>query len=383
LSPAGAPWRPLFFDVVPDSGVSGIAAAQDGTIPAGLMPHAPMIRNVVIRGDGVAARCCAHLLNRGGFRVGLQRIDRPRVPAIMLGDTAAALIRDVFDLPGLFEERPRITGRVVAWGEGERARLLPHSAVVVSEEELLDGLGLSGEHVYSAEFAPDFTIYASGTLPLAVTQRSFGSRRASAARVSLAGAEPSASEPSASYIESLESGWLFLVPRGSASAWLLAIGDQLERQLARSRIIAPLIDSMALVSGEFPASPRIAVPLCGPGWLACGSAGLAFDPICGDGTAQAVREAILACAVIRAISNGGDADSLLAHYETRLLAGMQRHLGLCSEFYRSGGEGLWWKAELQSLWEGFQWCSAKRAAAPEARYTLRDFELERRTPTMI
>jgi flavin-dependent dehydrogenase len=66
---------------------------------------------------------------------------------------------------------------------------------------------------------------------------------------------------------------------------------------------------------EFSASPRIPAPLCGPGWLACGSAAMGFDPICGDGTAHAVREAILALAVIR----GGD-HGMPAHYEARLTA---------------------------------------------------------------
>jgi hypothetical protein len=342
-----------------------------------LHPGAPIFSNVLIRGDGVAARCCAHLLRRSGFRVALQRIDRPRVPAIMIGDAAVALIRDVFDLPSLFEDSPRITGRTVLWGAGAEASPLPHSAVVLPEEALLESFVLPSEDDTPADFAPDFTIYASGPLPFSATQRSFGSRRASAARVSLAGATPAAA-----YIESLDSGWLFLVPNAPDSAWLLAIGASLESQLADSRVIGPLRTSLELSAGEFSACPRTALPLYGPGWLACGTAALAFDPICGDGTAQAVREAILASAVIRAIAKGGDRDSLMTHYETRLLAGMQRHLSLCAGFYQSGGSGPWWKAELQSLWEGFQWCSEKLAEAPEPRYMLRDFELEPRTPTM-
>jgi hypothetical protein len=51
---------------------------------------------------------------------------------------------------------------------------------------------------------------------------------------------------------------------------------------------------------------------------------MAFDPIYGDGTAHAVREAILAAAVVRAISAGGDAAEPLRHYEARLMLGFQR-----------------------------------------------------------
>ena len=74
-------------------------------------------------------------------------------------------------------------------------------------------------------------------------------------------------------------------------------------------------------------------PLGANSWLACGTAAMAFDPICGDGTAHAIREAILAAAVIRALANGGPADELLAHYEARLTAGFHRHLTLCRQFY--------------------------------------------------
>lgn len=105
---------------------------------------------------------------------------------------------------------------------------------------------------------------------------------------------------------------------------------------------------------------------------------MAFDPICGDGTAQAIREAILASAVIRAITNGGDRSSLLSHYETLLTGAIRRHLARCTEFYRTGGSGPWWQTELSSLADGYRWCSLKLANAGEPRYQLRGFELTAR-----
>ena len=92
--------------------------------------------------------------------------------------------------------------------------------------------------------------------------------------------------------------------------WLLAVGAPAEALLAKSRVIAHEIAEMGASSGEFPAYARIASPLCAPGWLACGTAAMAFDPICGDGTAHAIREAILASAVIRALANGGSTERL-------------------------------------------------------------------------
>jgi hypothetical protein len=95
-----------------------------------------------------------------------------------------------------------------------------------------------------------------------------------------------------------------------------------------------------------------------------------FDPICGDGTGNAVREGILAAAVVRA---AGDPDDLRAHYTARIVAGFRRHLELCREYYRTGGTGAWWRHELEALDRGIAWCGVD----PEFHYRLNGFELER------
>jgi len=179
------------------------------------------------------------------------------------------------------------------------------------------------------------------------------------------------SDPGACWIESLDEGWLFLVP-----GWLLSVGAPAETLLGRSRVVVAEIAGRGSSSGEFAAYARITSPLCAPGWLACGTAAMAFDPICGDGTAHAVREAILASAVIRALANGGSVEDLLAHYEARLTGGLQRHLRLCRSFYLSGGTGALWTSELEAIERGIQWSDAKLGAYTGFRYQLRGFELE-------
>src|SRR5579863_8404443 len=273
---------------------------------------------VAIRGDGVAAYCCAHLLNQAGFHVTLEPVDRPRLPVIMLSEHALALIRDVFNNPGLFQNEPRIRKRVVAWGHNSKPAQLDHSAVVASEELLLENLRPNlTHHDEPGSPAPAWTIFASRPLPTPATEHHFGSRMASAVPVTLS----RASDPSACWIESLEHGWLFLIPNSPTTAWLLAVGDAPDVLLEQSSVVSPQIHDSAPAAGEFPAHPRIVSPICAPGWLACGTAAMAFDPICGDGTAHAVREAILAAAVIRALAAGGNTGELFSHYEARLTAG--------------------------------------------------------------
>ncbi len=345
------------------------------------MEHLPHDSNsqrplIAIQGDGVAARCCAHLLRKSGFSIAITRRDRARVPAIMLGEQSLALLRDVFENPALFADSPKITRRVVAWGDASPVHSVPHSAVVVSEKVLLETIGQDTGSQPETDRNPDFTIYTTGPLPPHIAEQTFGSRRATAARVLW----KQTADPSSCWIESLPDGWLFLIPNTSDSTWLLAIGAPLETQLAASRLIAPLVEISSARSAEFSSCPRILKPVCGDNWLACGSVAMGFDPICGDGTAQAVREAILASAVIAGLANNMEKSALLSHYESMLTASMRRHLSLCADFYRTGGTGSWWQAELQSLLAGHAWCTARLAQAPEPQFQLNGFELLKREP---
>ena len=326
---------------------------------------------VIVRGNSVAAWCCVHLLRNAGLKPVMEPAGHPRLPAIMLSEHALTLMRDVFGQPALFATAPRIARRVVKWGKDAKPIALEHAAVVVSEQELLAELQQRIEPADPDDKA-DFTIYASRPLPAAPVEYSFGSRTASAMQVRLT----DAADSSACWIESLNNGWLFLIPNAVDSAWLLAVGCPLESIQSQSRMIAERIASISEPAGSFPANPRILSPLCGPGWLACGTAGMAFDPICGDGTAHAIREAILASAVVQAIAAGGNEADLLAHYESRLTAGFQRHLGACVGFYQPGNGGPWWGRELRSLHEGLAWCSTRMKDHGKFRYQLIDFELK-------
>jgi len=124
----------------------------------------------------VAAYCCAYLLSKAGFAVDLEPADRPRLPVILLGDQALALIRDIFDQPGLFADAPRIRKRVVAWGPNAKPLVVEHSAVLVSEEILLRG-------IRPALTPPDgnpthegsWTIFAARPLPASAVDHCFGS----------------------------------------------------------------------------------------------------------------------------------------------------------------------------------------------------------------
>jgi hypothetical protein len=318
--------------------------------------------HVRIRGDGVAARCCAHLLDQ----VSCERLSRPRIPVIMLSEAAQELIRDIFQKEHLFRDLPRIRKRVVRWGPDAAPVELDHSAVIVSEEELLDVLGCEESEGGDA----DWTIIAARPLPAETTEHRFGSRVAMPVEVKLK-VPGDTCRAETCWMESVEDGWLFL-----NSGWLIAVGGRPEELLEKSRLVRDQIESFDAGTMRFPSSPRMATPLGGERWICCGSAAMTFDPICGDGTAHAVREAILASAVTRAVARGEDAGALLAHYEARLTAGLERHLGHCLQFYSSGGSGAWWREQVESAAEGIAWCRRRMEAHGRFRYRLNGLELE-------
>ena len=320
---------------------------------------------VGIHGEGIASRCCAHLLVRGNCEVSVERTPRPSVPVIMIADNAANLIRDAFDNHALLRGLPRISKRIVLWGADAVPVTLEHSAVVVSEEQLLAGLG----NADPTDLAPDWTIH-SASAPSGATKQSFGTRTASTAAVQLR----DSAEANACWIESMPTGWLFAITISPGSAWLVAVGGDPLEMLGNSRLVATRVDQVGAPGGRFPCSPRMLSPVCGPRWLACGSAAIGFDPICGDGTAHAVREAILASATIRAIANGGDQAALLRHYQSRLLAGFRKHLEMCLAFYESGGDSPWWREQVQAVLDGIAWCN--RQPPPENAFRLNGFDLE-------
>lgn len=296
-----------------------------------------------ILANGLAAKCCAHLLKE----VQIVGDDRARVPALLISSATQALVQDVFGRRDIFENAIPISRRVALWGDGAQTVDVPHSAVVISEADLVGRCG-ARTPVCSNETRVDTLI----------DTRCFGTRMATAFPVI-------SKTVDACWIESVDCGWLFLLP-----GWLLAVGDA---SLDHSKLIADQVTSIGEPGGRFPAYPRISDPLCDADWLACGSAAMTFDPICGDGVGNAIREAILATAVIRA-SDHGDAESLHVHYRTRLTAGFLKHLELCRPFY-AACSGDWWKTELKLLDEGIAWCRDQLRSVPP-RYRLEGFDLK-------
>jgi hypothetical protein len=340
-----------------------------------------------VNGSGVAALCCQQLLHCKADAAGLGTLKSPRLPAILVSQSTQKLLGDIFGSAQLFAGLRPIRERVVAWGSGEPV-VVAHSAVVVSEEVLRERLrarlGTSLAATEHGEIAPEYWAIFTGSGAWSegkelvsepkLEQMHFGSRMAVVRNVELNGDE----RADACWVESVEDGWLFLLPTEQGKGSLISVGGKAVRLLANSRLVAGQVRSMnGAAVAEFGAYPRIMSRLCGDGWLACGSAAMAFDPLCGEGAGNAAREAILACAAVKAILGGESREDVLAEYEMRLLLGFLRHLENCREFYTRDAASGFWQGELRAIEEGIGWTKGRLEGGDGPRYRLVGFNLER------
>jgi len=319
------------------------------------------------RGVGIAA--AEAILAQNAIAFSSERgPQRGAAPVVMLGEQALHLLDSLFGA-GRVTGTHRIARRIVLWNETEPVAI-PHQACALSGSNLLASLPLAED---SAAAAPHpFKLHA---LPPEPALRQFGQREAAAAPVTLT----AEADASAVLVEAVAAGWLFLIPLGAEQAWLLAVGDTPDALLARSRLVASAIGTLGTVEARFETAPRVLEQLVGEDWLALGSAALAFDPLCGDGTATAARGGILAGAVASALAAGEPPAPLLRHYRAMLIAALRRHLAACLPFYQRGGSGAWWQEQSRVTADGHAWCTHMLAVEPEPAFVLSGSRLIPRT----
>jgi hypothetical protein len=330
-------------------------------------------REVLIEGDGIAAACCARLLTDAAIPCVLAKAPRPTLAAVLLGEQTQHLLRELFPASSpeddLFAGFAAIRRRIVRWGFAEQAIELPHYGLVVPEAELLRRLWRRVPHLPAAATQKEgWKILSSrGGVPAAVELRC-GSRQAHLAPVELV----DDAEDQACWVESVSNGWLFLLSLGDGTASFFCVADAIEPALNESTLVASRIRKRPEEYTQASAYPRILLLLASSQWLSCGTAAMTFDPLCGEGTGNAVREAILAAAVVQSALSGDAAEPLVEHYTSRLQQGFLRHLQICLQFYASGGKGTFWETECAALREGIRTLEAALQLQSSPRYRLVD-----------
>jgi hypothetical protein len=333
--------------------------------------------NAVVHGNGITAACCIQAFAANSLAVAVSEAQEPhRGSVVLLSESTQTLLQGLFHSSDLFHHVPAIRQRIVAWGDNTPRVSLPHSACMIAESDLLIRLRKASPQIPCEPTKTVWNVFCVPDLPQTNSQ-SFGSRTSTFSKVHLS----AASQRETCWMESVAQGWLFLFAASDDTGWLITCGGQPNSLLGQSRLIAECIVSLASSSPPIATSPRIRDCLGEPGWLACGPASLMFDPICGEGTGNAAREAILASAVVEAALRGENISALLQHYESRLTLGFLRHLQMCAQFYATGGSSHFWQEQVQETQRGIAILSQRIQGYPPPLFRLRDFQLERIAPS--
>ncbi|MBT2412048.1 hypothetical protein J7I94_15970 [Streptomyces sp. ISL-12] len=327
---------------------------------------------VAIAGSGLAELTCAWLLAGRGHRV------RPAADAPAAGARPLLLTGPTLELlgslwgDGLLHGTWRLDHRQVRWGTGERPTRFAQPARVVDgavlaarmRERLATALGPS-----------------AGTARWVVTARSPdgpGSRLTAGRRHLLAGTAPlrSGTDERTALLDTTALGWLQLTPLGAGRCLVQAMvpGPAEDPTALLTRLLAAsglgrVLRHAPRAAAAVPAAPRLHhTPALSPGDLTpagritVGAGAIRFDPLSGTGTAQALRTAVLAAAVIDADAGGAPVAPLCRHLTDRLRAAFAEHLATCAALYGSALTSVAWQDELDAARLGSP--APGRAVAP-------------------
>jgi hypothetical protein len=334
---------------------------------------------IIIDGDGIAALCCAHLLQRNSIPFSFEPHTTGKQPAILLGSQAVSLLKDVSQTGRLLDAGWQIERRVVQWGNAKEPLTIPHYAVSIAEETLMAGMRASLTHgLEDSRGMGDWRIVTRKP-DSADAFDVYGRRQAISQRVALKRREDSRS----CWAESTPHGWLFLLPFSENEASLITAGYEPKRVIEESRLIVPRLSSEWPLTRAVSIAPKIARMLHQDKTILTGSAAMRFDPLCGEGAGHAVREAYLTVAVIRAALRGEAVDDLLNHYTNRLRQAFLRHLIVCSLFYSSGGDSDFWRDEQELLQRGIRELRAQIEGSAPVQFRFSGLDLEAITSHLV
>lgn len=327
-----------------------------------------MRTQVTIAGGGPAACAAALALRRRGVaaRLTVNPDERPS-PPLVLNEAAVDLLVDLSGDSSWLGRAHQLRRRVVRWGkEPARTMLepglsLPGALLRQHLLEIASGEGEAGADEFlnadaqARQRDESWSLYAeAGVAPSGTTTERFGARIMLSTDVMLARGV----DPATCWMEGLPAGWVFVAPIGDRHAVLQAAlprqpsgdpADALRAILGATQDIVRLVDGCEGDVHVYSTAPTLRRPLGGPGWLAIGNAAMSFDPVCGDGTAQALRSGLLAAAVIVASREGRDPEGLIEHYDLRVTKTFAAHLAACARIYDLAVFGAAWEAEMATV----------------------------------
>ncbi len=359
---------------------------------------------ILIVGQGISALTCAKLLLLNGWQVQIMSTSSYSKPTLVLNPMTYNLLQNIWsiDLTAISYQFSR---RKVLWAED----LITHDNGGYTiegdtlQKYLMQNLHsfhhkdistqkhqgkLDFNHLLKTRANKNFWfINASGrekkTSNNTHTTNSYGNRLIVSFNVKLR------KESETCWTETTKNAWFFLAPStkktGVLQIMLPKPNSNFKELIEETIFIKDQIESY-YITAKFKAFPQISFPLYGKNWSSLGEAAMCFDPLCGDGTGYAIKEALLTTAIISSIAKGIPFEDCLNHYKYRLCKTFIVHIQNSLEYYMKAFTSSIWQLEIQSMKKIIHHPEYHKAINYNFNYTLvgnqdlKQIEISKNTP---
>lgn len=333
-------------------------------------------RHAVVLGGGLVGLTSTRILLDCGWSVRLCRSGLRQSRPIVLAEHSWKILEDIWQCRLLRLCRHHLlSGRSVRWTPDAPVAEVPIASLSLDAAELSEALesrlraqrgnGLAIEDVPDDADLPGHAVVidARGAPAPDVCQMVCG-RRAIRTWPNLP------ADPTLTGRSELRAGrgfWIFLLPtaRDRMSVQIATPTEALDRKEVVSGLLAHAGDAPSLAaivtesveellarpSVALEIAPRLGPTVCTPTRFSVGDRAMTFDPICGDGTGQGIKSAILAVAAANALDVGHAPDRVTRHVAARHAFAFRTHLTHCVGYYEAITSSACWRGEVQSSHE--------------------------------
>jgi len=335
-------------------------------------------RKAIVLGNGIVGLTCARILLLGGWHVTIVKSSKSTMRTIALQEQTKRILDEIWacDVARICNSRI-LTGRKIRWAGGETVSTNEISGLCIEVTNMAQALQnrlATSEMVEFCETIPscresNFSVFdALGSGGEKGSLISFGERVMHVwQRI-----EVEQNVGSQLQIFSGEGYWLIGLPNpeedGSTRSMSLQLAlpssdvnqheilkrvmnepglTSLQRGLSAPMIEACFETSSCMIS--IAPSIRFETGLDLPFLL--GSRGMKYDPICGDGTGQGIKSAILAIAASNSESRFG-VDVVRMHMRNRMAGTFCAHLRNCISYYQTIASSFAWQNDIEKMQHG-------------------------------
>lgn len=323
-------------------------------------------RRADVLGAGPVGLTCARILAMSGWSVRVLKTGLQSSRPIALPGHTAQIVDEIWGRPisAICRVHP-LAHRRVTWSEGDVGQDAAFPSMSVDLAELCLGLEALLRGRVSIEEAQDgqtdsqaCVLDARGALPPERCRISAGRRV-----MHMWQDVPADSRATrGSEVRAGSGFWVFLLPTSADKMSVQVVApDQLPTMEHLSKCLAEaprqtlarcleisLPELAGVLCAGITIAPRLGPLPSDPRRIPVGDRAIAYDPICGDGTGQGLRTAILAAAALNTLETGRKVRPILDHVVDRYLFAFRAHLEHSLRYYRSITWPNCWRGEIAS-----------------------------------